>query len=80
MTIVFGDGCSVELVQLLLQLQGPGLLLVGQVHSGSVRRGVVEKETHVFLKECHVVKKDLSTSPRGAMIFARLLPRLQERG
>ena len=54
MTIVFGDGCSVELVQLLLQLQGPGLLLVGQVHPGSVRRGVMEKETNVFLKEYHV--------------------------
>ena len=69
MTIVFGDGCSVELVQLLFQLQGPGLLLVGQVHPGSVRRGVMEKETNVFLKECHVHKKDLSTSPRVAMIF-----------
>ena len=69
MTIVFGDGCSVELVQLLLQLQGPGLLLVGQVHSGSVRRGVVEKETNIFLKECQVDKKDLSTSRRVAVIF-----------
>ena len=55
MTIVFGDGCSVELVQLLLQLQGPGLLLVGQVHSGSVRRGVMEKETNISLKEYQVI-------------------------